>query len=100
MGADAPPPGSKGIGDRVFGDYGVATVVMQILLMLVWFDVDGNAELTLLDVNIHIQEGDMGLGGVPLQSIKILSMTPFGREVKPWVPCRRFMAHKRTSSRN
>ena len=26
------------------------------------------------------------------QSIKILSMTSFGREVKPWVPCRRFTA--------
>ena len=24
------------------------------------------------------------------QSVKILSMTSFGREVKPWVPCRRF----------
>ena len=34
------------------------------------------------------------------QSVKILSMTSFGREVKPWVPYRRFMARKRTSSRN
>ena len=34
------------------------------------------------------------------QSVKILSMTSFGREVKPWVPCRRFTTHKRTSSRN
>ena len=33
-------------------------------------------------------------------SVKILSMTSFGREVKPWVPCRRFTARKRTSSRN
>ena len=24
------------------------------------------------------------------QSVKFLSMTSFGREVKPWVPCRRF----------
>ena len=30
------------------------------------FDVDGGAELTLVDVNIDIQEGDMGLGGVSL----------------------------------
>ena len=65
MGADAPPPGSKGIGDRVFGRYWVATVVMQILLMVGGFDVDGGVELTLVDVNIDIQEGDMGLGGVP-----------------------------------
>ena len=34
------------------------------------------------------------------QSRKILSMTSFGREVKPWVPCRRFTARKRTSTRN
>ena len=34
------------------------------------------------------------------QSVKTLSMTSFGKEVKPWVPCRRFTAHKRTSSRN
>ena len=34
------------------------------------------------------------------QSVKILSMSSFGREVKPWVPCRRFTARKRTSSRN
>ena len=34
------------------------------------------------------------------QSVKILSMTSFGREVNPWVPCLRFMACKRTSSRN
>ena len=65
MGADAPPPGSKRIGDRTFGGYGVATVVMQILLMVGGFDVDGGAELTLIDVNIDIQESDMGPGGVP-----------------------------------
>ena len=34
------------------------------------------------------------------QSVKILSMTSFEREGKPWVPCRRFTARKRTSSRN
>ena len=34
------------------------------------------------------------------QSVKIVSITSFGREVKPCVPCRRFTARKRTSSRN
>ena len=34
------------------------------------------------------------------QSVKILSMTSFGREVKLWVPCRRFTVRKRTSNRN
>ena len=32
------------------------------------------------------------------QSVKILNMTSFGREVKPRVPCRRFTARKRTWS--
>jgi len=30
------------------------------------------------------------------QGEKILSTPPFGREVKPWVPCRRFAARKRS----
>ena len=41
-----------------------------------------------------------GQGRWFFQSVKILSMTSFGREVKPWVPCRRFTARKRTSSWN
>ena len=40
-----------------------------------------------------------GVDGVFL-SVKILSMTSFGREVKPWGPCRIFTTRKRTSSRN
>ena len=77
MGADAPPPGSKGIGDRAFGGYGMATVVVQILLMVGWFDVDGSAQSTLFDVNIDIQEGDMGLGGVPGEVDRIVTVEPF-----------------------
>ena len=57
MGADTPPPGGKGIGDRAFSRYRVETVVMQILLMVGGFNVEGGAELTLVDVNIYIQEG-------------------------------------------
>ena len=34
------------------------------------------------------------------QSLNILSMTSFWRELKPLVPCRRYTARKRTSSRN
>ena len=34
------------------------------------------------------------------QSVKILSMTSFGRDVKLRAPCRRFTARKRTLSRN
>ena len=40
-----------------------------------------------------------GVDGL-FNSVKILSMTSFGREVKLCVFCCRFMAHKRTSSQN
>ena len=50
---------------------------MQILLMVVEFDVDGGAVLTLLDVNIDIREGDMGLGGVPGEVDRIATVEPF-----------------------
>ena len=66
--------GSKGIGDREFGLYGVAAVVM---LMVGGFDVDGGVELTLVDMNIDIQEGDMGLGGVPGEGDRIVTVEPF-----------------------
>ena len=33
------------------------------------------------------------------QSVKILRMTSFGREVKPWVPCRRFTTRKKNLKR-
>ena len=71
------PRGSKRIGDRAFCRYGVATVVMQILLMVGGFDVDGSAELTLVDVNIDIQEGDMGLGGVAGEADMMVTVEPF-----------------------
>ena len=55
MGAYTLPPGNKGIGDRAFGRNGVATVVMQILLMVGGFDVDGSVELTLLYVSHRVR---------------------------------------------
>ena len=50
---------------------------MEILLMVGGFNVDRGAELTLLDVNIDIQEGDMGLGGVSGEVDKIETVEPF-----------------------
>ena len=50
---------------------------MQILLMVGRFEVDEGAELTLVDVNIDIQEGDMGLGGVPGEVERILHFELF-----------------------
>ena len=50
---------------------------MQILLMVGGIDVDGSAELTLVDVNVDIQESDMGLGGVPGEVDRIATVEPF-----------------------
>ena len=77
MRADISPPGGKGIGDRAFSQYGVATVVMQILLMIGGFNVNGGVELTMVDVNIDVQEGDMGLGGGPGEVDRIANVELF-----------------------
>ena len=53
------------------------TVVLQILLMVGGFGVDESAEFTLLNVNIDIQEGDMGLGGVPGEVDRIATVESF-----------------------
>ena len=39
--------------------------------------VDGSVELTLLNVNIDIQKGDMGLGGVPGEVDRIATVESF-----------------------
>ena len=56
--------------------------------------------IIILATGFEVRGFDPGRGRWIFQSVKILSMTSFGREVKPWVPCRRFTACKRTSSRN
>ena len=88
MAADTLPLGGKRVEYRAFSRYEVASVVMEvllmvggfsvavvmeILLMVGGFSVDGGAELTLVDVNIDIQEGDMGLGGVPGEVERIVT---------------------------
>ena len=50
---------------------------MQLLLMVGGFNVDGGAELTLVDVNTDIQEGDNGLRGVPGEVNRIATAEPF-----------------------
>ena len=52
-------------------------VMQMILLMVGVFDVDGGAKFTLVDVNIDIQEGDMGLEGVPGELDRIATVQPF-----------------------
>ena len=49
---------------------------MQILLMVSEFDVDRGTELTLVDVNIDIQESDVGLGDVPGEVDRMATVQP------------------------
>ena len=60
----------------------------------------GGPEVIVLATGSEVREFKPGRGRWIFQSVKILSMSTFEREVKPWVPCRRFTARKRTSSRN
>ena len=60
----------------------------------------GGSVVIILSSGSEVRGFDPGRGRWIFQSVKILSMTSFGREVKPWVPCRRFTARKRTSNRN
>ena len=52
-------PYGKGIKDRVLGGYEVATMVVEILLEVGRFDMDGGMELTMIKVHINIQESDV-----------------------------------------
>ena len=74
--------------------YKVVSTVWQI-------SVDpGGPVAIILATGSEIRGFKPGLVDGFFQSLKILSMSSFGREVKPWVTCRRVTARKRTSSRN
>ena len=60
----------------------------------------GGPVVMILSTGSEVHAFKPDRGGWIFQGVKIQSMTSFGREVKPWVPCRRFMVRKRTSSRN
>ena len=52
-------------------------MVMEILLIAGGFNEDGGVELTLVNVNINIQEGDMGMRGVPGEMDRIATVELF-----------------------
>ena len=68
---------------------------------LVWGDPSGPVVI-ILATGPEVRGFRTGQGRWIFQSVKILRMPSFGKEVKPWVPCRRFTipVPKRTSSRN
>ena len=52
----------------------------------------GGSVVIILATGSDVRGFKPGRGRWIFQSVKILSMTSFGREVKPWVACRRFTA--------
>ena len=71
--------------------------IVTIVLMKV--DPDG-VVVSILATGSEVRGFKPGRGQWIFPTVKILSKTFFGREVNPLVPCRRFTARKRTSSRN
>ena len=64
-------------------------------------DIDSGGPVVIrLTTGSEIRGFKPGRGQWIFESVKILSMTSFRREVKQWDPCSRFTAHKRTSIRN
>ena len=57
----------------VFGRSGVTAMVMEVLLGVGGFDVDRGAEMTMVNMDIDIQESDMRGGSVPGEVDRILS---------------------------
>ena len=77
MVADTAPSSGKGVRCGAFGGGGVTALVVEVLLGVVWFDVDRGAEMTIFDVDIEVEKGDMGRGGVPGEVDGILSVELF-----------------------
>ena len=77
-------------------------IIMGTLCRLVYFIMvnPGGPVVIIFASGSEVHGSDPGRGQWIFQSVKILSMTSFGREVKLWVLCRRFTARKRTSTQN
>ena len=58
----------------------------------------GDPVVIILASGSEVRGFDPDRGRWIFQSVNILSMTSFGREVKPWVPCRRFKALKKAQA--
>ena len=71
----------------------------RISLLLIQVVDPGGPVVIILPSGSEVRGFDPGRGRWIFSERKN-PMTSFGREVKPWVPCRIFTARKRTSSRN
>ena len=70
--------------------------VVIILASIGYVDLGGPVVITLA-TGSEVRGFKLDRGRWIFSEHKILSMISLGRKVKPWVPCRRFTARKRTS---
>ena len=63
-------PTTDGLGKRyrTFSGWGMAAGKVEALLVVGGFDVDGCADVRLVNKGVNIQEGDMGRGDGPGKS--------------------------------
>ena len=73
MVADTVPSSDKG----AFGRGEVTAMVVEVLLGVGRFDVDRDAEMTIFNMDIDIQKGDLGGGSVPGEVDGILTVELF-----------------------
>jgi hypothetical protein len=78
--ADAPT--MDGLGKRygMFSGWGMAAGKVEVLLVVGEFDVDGGAEVRLVNKDVNIQEGDMGRGDGPGKSDRVATIDALKEE--------------------
>ena len=79
--ADAPT--MDGLGKRygTFSGWGMAAGKVAVLLVVGGFDVDGCAEVRLVNKDVNIQEGDMGRGDGPGKSDRVATIEALKEEL-------------------
>ena len=82
MVADAPT--TDGLGKRygTFSGWGMAAGKVEVLLVVGGFDVDGCAEVRLVNKDVNIQEGDMGRGDGPGKLDRVVTIEVLKEEEK------------------
>ena len=77
MVTDTASSSGKGVRYGAFGGGEVTALVVEVLLGVGRFDMDKGPEMAIFDMDIDVQEGDMGRGGVPGEVDGILTVELF-----------------------
>jgi len=77
MAADPLASDGQGVWYGSFGRGGVTTGVMEVLLEVGGFDMDGGAELTPVDVDINVHISHMGGRNEPGEVDRVTTVEPF-----------------------